>query len=87
VVEAVDGRVPVLLDGGVRRGTDVLVALALGAQAVMVGRPAVWGLAIGGEGGARRVLEILREELELALTLCGCDSPAAVGAGHVRRAA
>jgi isopentenyl diphosphate isomerase/L-lactate dehydrogenase-like FMN-dependent dehydrogenase len=86
IVEAVGGRVPVLLDGGVRRGTDVLVALALGAQAVLVGRPAIWGLAVGGEEGARRVLEILREELELALALCGCTSPAAVGAGHVRRA-
>jgi isopentenyl diphosphate isomerase/L-lactate dehydrogenase-like FMN-dependent dehydrogenase len=86
IVEAVGGRVPVLLDGGVRRGTDVLVALALGAQAVLVGRPAIWGLAVGGEEGARRVLEILREELELALALCGCTSPAAVGAGHVRGA-
>jgi 4-hydroxymandelate oxidase len=86
IVEAVGGRVPVLLDGGVRRGTDVLVALALGAQAVLVGRPAIWGLAVGGEQGARRVLEILREELELALALCGSTSPAAVGAGHVQRA-
>ena len=85
VVDAVGGRVPVLLDGGVRRGTDVLVALALGAQAVLVGRPTIWGLAAGGEEGARRVLEILQEELELALTLCGCASPAVVGPGHVRR--
>jgi 4-hydroxymandelate oxidase len=86
IVEAVGGRVPVLLDGGVRRGTDVVVALALGAQAVLIGRPAIWGLATGGEQGARRVLEILREELELALTLCGCSSPAAIAASHVRRA-
>jgi isopentenyl diphosphate isomerase/L-lactate dehydrogenase-like FMN-dependent dehydrogenase len=86
VVEAVDGRVEVLMDGGVRRGTDVLIALALGARAVLVGRPALWGLAVGGEDGARRVLEILREELGLALALCGCASVADVTADHVGRA-
>src|SRR5512133_140697 len=86
VADAVGGRAPVLVDGGVRRGTDVLVALALGADAVMVGRPALWGLAAQGERGARRVLEILRNELELALALAGCPSPAAVTPEHVRRA-
>ena len=65
-----------LVDGGIRRGIDVAIALALGADAVLVGRPALWGLAAGGEEGARSVLELLRAELELALALCGCASPA-----------
>ncbi|MFQ5679342.1 MAG: alpha-hydroxy acid oxidase [Gemmatimonadota bacterium] len=68
------GRFAVLVDGGVRRGTDVVKAIALGADAVAVGRPALWGLAVGGEAGVRRVLEILREEVDLALALCGCSS-------------
>jgi len=83
VVDAVSGRLEVLMDGGVRRGTDVAVALALGARAVLVGRPALWGLAAGGEAGARHVLELLREELCLALLLLGCPSPAHVTRGHV----
>ncbi len=62
----------VLLDGGVRRGTDVLKALALGARAVLVGRPVLWGLAVGGEAGARAVLDLLRAEFDLALALIGC---------------
>ncbi len=86
VADAVAGRVAVLVDGGIRRGIDVVTALALGADAVLVGRPALWGLAVGGEEGARRVLELLRAELELALALCGCASPAELGPGHVRRA-
>lgn len=86
VVDAVEGRVPVLVDGGIRRGVDVAVALALGADAVLVGRPALWGLAADGEAGARRVLELLRSELELALCLLGCASPAEVGRAHVQRA-
>jgi isopentenyl diphosphate isomerase/L-lactate dehydrogenase-like FMN-dependent dehydrogenase len=86
VVEAVAGRASVLVDGGVRRGTDVAIALALGADAVMVGRPALWGLAAAGEEGARRVLELLRDELELALALCGCASPADLTRAHVQRA-
>ena len=65
VVEAVAGRGEVLLDGGVRRGTDVLKALALGARAVLIGRPIYWGLAVGGEAGVRHVLELLRAELAL----------------------
>jgi isopentenyl diphosphate isomerase/L-lactate dehydrogenase-like FMN-dependent dehydrogenase len=85
VVEEVDGRVEVLVDGGIRRGTDAMVALALGARAVFVGRPALWGLAAGGEAGARRVLELLRDELELALCLSGCPSPAQVTRAHVSR--
>ena len=74
-----------LVDGGIRRGVDVAVALALGADAVLVGRPALWGLAVGGEEGARRVLELLRAELELALLLCGCSEPADLGRDHVQR--
>jgi 4-hydroxymandelate oxidase len=72
VVDAVAGRVPVLMDGGVRRGTDVLKALALGAVAVLVGRPFVWGLAVDGEAGVTDVFRILRAEFENAMTLTGC---------------
>jgi 4-hydroxymandelate oxidase len=84
VVEAVAGRVEVLLDGGVRRGTDMAKALALGARAVLVGRAPIFGLAVGGEEGVRHVLELLREELELALCLLGCTSPAELDPAHVR---
>ena len=86
VVDAVEGRGAVLVDGGIRRGVDVAIALALGADAVLVGRPALWGLAAGGEAGARRVLELLREELELTLALCGCASPGELDRSHLRRA-
>ena len=74
IAEAVDGRIPVIVDGGVRRGTDVVKALALGADAVAVGRPVLWGLAVDGEAGATRILEILRQELERAMLLCGAAS-------------
>ncbi|HYY02636.1 MAG TPA: alpha-hydroxy acid oxidase [Gaiellaceae bacterium] len=83
VVEAADGRAEVLLDGGVRRGTDVLKALALGARAVLIGRAMVWGLAADGEAGVRHVLELLRAEIELGLPLLGCCSPADVTRAHV----
>jgi isopentenyl diphosphate isomerase/L-lactate dehydrogenase-like FMN-dependent dehydrogenase len=83
VVEAVAGRCEVLMDGGVRRGTDAVTALALGARAVLAGRAPIWGLAVGGEAGVARVLAILRDEIELALTLLGCTSPAEVSAEHV----
>ena len=86
VVEAVGDRVEVLVDGGIRRGVDVMVALALGARAVLVGRPVLWGLAVDGEDGARRVLDLLRAELKLALGLCGCCSPDEVTRAHVARA-
>jgi 4-hydroxymandelate oxidase len=86
VVDAVEERAPVLVDGGIRRGVDVAIALALGADAALVGRPALWGLAAGGEAGARCVLELLREELELTLALCGCASPAELSRAHVQRA-
>ena len=83
VVEAVGERTVVLMDGGVRRGTDVVKALALGAQAVLVGRAALYGLAVDGAGGVERVLTMLRDEVELALALCGCASPADVARSHV----
>jgi len=86
VVEAVAGRTEVLLDGGIRRGTDVVKALALGASAVLAGRAPLWGLAAAGQAGARHVLELLRAELELALQLLGCRSPAELTRDHVRRA-
>jgi isopentenyl diphosphate isomerase/L-lactate dehydrogenase-like FMN-dependent dehydrogenase len=86
VVEAVGERVEVLVDGGVRRGTDALKALALGARAVLVGRPVVWGLAVRGEQGVGEVLELLRAEIELGLTHLGCRSPAEVTQAHVRTA-
>jgi isopentenyl diphosphate isomerase/L-lactate dehydrogenase-like FMN-dependent dehydrogenase len=82
VVEAVDGRVEVLLDGGVRRGTDALKALALGARAVLIGRAMVWGLAARGEEGVVDVLRLLRDEVELGLALLGCASPADVTRAH-----
>jgi isopentenyl diphosphate isomerase/L-lactate dehydrogenase-like FMN-dependent dehydrogenase len=85
VVEECAGEVTVLLDGGVRRGGDVLKAIALGARAVLVGRAPLWGLAVGGEEGARHVLELLRAELALALTLLGCPSPGAVTPAHIAR--
>ena len=78
VVAAVAGRGELLLDGGIRRGTDVLKALALGARAVLIGRPVYWGLAVGGESGVGHILELLRAELALDLMLCGLASPEAV---------
>jgi len=78
IVAAVDRRVEVLLDGGIRRGTDVLKALALGARAVLLGRPFLWGLAVDGEAGVARVLELLRAEIALDLALCGRATVAAV---------
>ena len=76
VADAVGDRAEVLLDGGVRRGRDVAKAVALGARAVLVGRPYLWGLAADGEAGVRRVLEMLRDELEGACALLGCPSAA-----------
>ena len=79
VVAAVAGRVPVLVDGGIRRGTDVAKALALGASAVLIGRPYVWGLAVGGADGVRFVVEVLRTELEMAMGLLGAATLADLG--------
>jgi 4-hydroxymandelate oxidase len=78
-------RPALLVDGGIRRGVDVLRALALGADAVLIGRPVLWGLTVGGEHGVRRVLELLRHELSVALALAGCRSVADVAADLVRR--
>lgn len=74
IAEAVGDRLLVILDGGIRRGTDIVKAIALGARAVMVGRPVLWGLAVDGQAGASRVLELLRNELDLAMALCGAPS-------------
>jgi 4-hydroxymandelate oxidase len=71
IVDEVGGEIDVLVDGGIRRGTDVLKAVALGARGVLVGRPLLWGLTVGGEAGARRVLELLLEDLDRSLALAG----------------
>jgi len=86
VVDAVAGRIPVMLDSGIRRGTDVLMALALGAKAVFIGRPYVYGLAAGGAKGVERVISILRDELERAMALTGRRSIAEIDATVLRRA-
>ena len=78
IVEATAGRLPVLLDGGIRRGTDVLKALALGARAVLIGRPYLWALAADGEAGVSRALTLLRDELELAMALAGRPTIASI---------
>jgi isopentenyl diphosphate isomerase/L-lactate dehydrogenase-like FMN-dependent dehydrogenase len=83
VAEAVGDRVEILMDGGIRRGTDVAIALALGARAVLVGRPVIWGLAARGADGVQHVLELLRDELLVALALLGCSSTDDVGRAHV----
>lgn len=84
IAEAVAGRVEVYLDGGIRRGTDVLKALALGARAVLVGRPILWGLTVDGAAGAQRVLELLRDGLEHAMALAGCSDIRSIDATLVR---
>src|SRR5487761_477811 len=84
IVEAVAGRCEVYMDGGIRRGTDVLKALALGARAVLVGRPVLWGLAVDGAHGVQQVLEILRTELERAMKLAGCPTLASVNPSLVQ---
>ncbi|GLJ10529.1 hypothetical protein SUGI_0129830 [Cryptomeria japonica] len=84
VVHVVRGRVPVLVDGGIRHGTDVLKALALGAQAVLVGRPIIYGLAVDGQSGVKKVLDMLNDELELAMSLTGCPSLKDISRSHVQ---
>ncbi|CAH8370033.1 unnamed protein product [Eruca vesicaria subsp. sativa] len=84
VVHVVKGRIPVLLDGGVRRGTDVFKALALGAQAVLIGRPVVYGLAAKGEDGVKKVIEMLKNEFELTMSLSGCPTIGDITRNHVR---
>jgi 4-hydroxymandelate oxidase len=78
IVDAVQDRIPVLMDGGIRRGTDVLKALAIGARAVLIGRPPLWGLGAFGQAGVSRVLEMLQTELALAMGLSGCPNLASI---------
>ncbi|PRQ24952.1 putative (S)-2-hydroxy-acid oxidase [Rosa chinensis] len=83
VVKAAEGQIPVFLDGGVRRGTDVFKALALGASGVFIGRPVVFSLAAAGEAGVRKVLQMLRDELELTMALSGCCSLKEIRRDHI----
>jgi 4-hydroxymandelate oxidase len=84
IADAVGGRLPLLLDGGIRRGSDVFKALALGANAVLVGRPYVYGLAAAGVLGVSHVIHILRAELELTMALTGCRDLRDIGPSLVR---
>jgi isopentenyl diphosphate isomerase/L-lactate dehydrogenase-like FMN-dependent dehydrogenase len=84
VVDAVGGKIPVLMDGGVRRGTDVMKALAIGARAVLIGRPYVWGLAAFGQVGVQRVVELLRAEFALSLALAGKPNAASLNRGLIK---
>ncbi|GAA0139965.1 oxidoreductase [Lithospermum erythrorhizon] len=84
VVLSVQGKIPVLFDGGVRRGTDIFKALCLGAQAVLVGRPVIYGLAARGERGVRQVLDMLKNELELTMALSGSCTISDISRNHVR---
>ncbi|CAL9763639.1 unnamed protein product [Musa acuminata subsp. burmannicoides] len=83
VVKAARGQVPVFLDGGIRRGTDVFKALALGASGVFIGRPVVFALAADGEAGVRKMLQMLRDELELTMALSGCTSLKEITRNHI----
>ncbi len=85
VVDAAGDQLEVLMDGGVRRGTDVIKALALGAKAVLLGRPLLWALAWNGEDGVRRALDLLRDEVDLALALCGTPTFADLDRSLVRQ--
>jgi 4-hydroxymandelate oxidase len=85
VVEAAGDRCEIYVDGGIRRGSDVLKAIALGARAVLVGRPILWGLCVDGEQGATQVLEILRRELDEAMLLCGCTKLSDIDGSLLRR--
>ena len=78
IVEAVEGKVEVLLDGGIRRGTDIMKAIALGARAVLIGRPIFWGLAVNGEEGLKHLLGILRDEFDSTMGLCGKRNVASI---------
>jgi 4-hydroxymandelate oxidase len=83
MASVVNGQVPLLFDGGIRRGTDVVKALALGARAVLIGRPALWGLAVNGAAGVQHLLELLLAELQNALTLVGAPRAAALDRSFV----
>jgi 4-hydroxymandelate oxidase len=85
IVTAVDGHAEVWVDGGVRRGLDIVIAVALGARGVLVGRPIMWALAAGGQAGVERALAILKDEFEIALALLGAPTPADLTRAHVTR--
>jgi 4-hydroxymandelate oxidase len=85
VVEAVKGRAEIIVDGGIRRGSDILKALALGARAVLLGRPLLWGLAAAGEDGVKQVIDIVNEELRIAMSLAGCPTLKAINSGILFR--
>jgi 4-hydroxymandelate oxidase len=84
IVQAVEGRVPVLVDGGIRRGSDVFKAIAMGATAVLVGRPVLHGLINQGAHGVAHVLRLLRDELEITMALCGCANPEQIDESMIR---
>ena len=83
VVKAVDGNAEVYLDGGIRRGTDIFKAIALGARAVLMGRPLFWGLAVGGDQGVQAVIELLRDELDATMGMCGCPTVDSIGSATI----
>jgi 4-hydroxymandelate oxidase len=85
IVDAVAGAVEVYIDGGIRRGTDVLKAIAYGARAVLVGRPILWGLAVAGEAGVKSVLEMLRQEFDVAMALSGCPTLGSITRDLIRQ--
>jgi len=85
IVEVINGRIPVLIDGGFRRGTDVFKALAIGASAICIGRPYIWGLSAFGEMGVARVLELLQAEFSTTMKLGGCISTRHISPLHVQR--
>ena len=85
-VAAAKGKLEVLLDGGIRRGADVVKAIALGANAVFIGRPLFWGLAVGGEQGVVRVLNLLREEIEITMAKCGRPTLASIDSSTIVKA-
>jgi 4-hydroxymandelate oxidase len=83
-VKGEGGQVAVLVDGGIRRGTDLFKALALGADAALVGRPCLWGLSHAGARGVAHVLRLLRDEFEMAMALCGCREPGTITREHLQ---
>jgi len=85
IVEVVNGRMPVLIDGGFRRGTDVFKALAIGANAICIGRPYIWGLSAFGDEGVARVLELMQAEFTITMKLAGAVSTRHISPLHVRR--
>jgi 4-hydroxymandelate oxidase len=85
VVAAVSKQTPVFVDGGIRRGTDIVKSLALGARAVLIGQPSVWGLAVAGQEGVKQILAIVQRELDTAMALCGCSSVEDIGPDLIAR--